>query len=316
MIKVSGLSRTYGDYRAVDDVSFEIPQGQIVGLLGPNGAGKTTLMKILTGYHYADSGQARIDGLDVGEDLQEVQKRVGYLPESAPVYQDLTVREYLTFMGRIREVPDLDKAIARVVAQCALEGVEYKSIAHLSKGYRQRVGLAQAIIHDPKVLILDEPTTGLDPNQILEFRNLIRELGKEKTVILSTHIMQEVEAICQRVLILNKGKIQADGRADEIAKELKGSSVVYTMKVRGLTGKEGLKALAGLKDCDGPADLSQDGPDPVFRLSFPSGVEGGERLFDWAVEHKIKILSLIPETLTLEDVFAELTKEESHEGNA
>jgi len=309
MIKVSHLNRTYGDYLAVADVSFEIPQGQIVGLLGPNGAGKTTLMKILTGYHYSDTGEAWIDGLPLGEELLEVQKRVGYLPESAPLYMDLTVREYLEFIGNLREVQDLEGAITRVLKLCALEGVEYKSISHLSKGFRQRVGLAQAIIHDPKVLILDEPTTGLDPNQILEFRDLIRTLGKEKTVILSTHILQEVEAICERVLILNKGRIMADGKADEIARELKGSAVVYTLQVKGLKGSEGLKSLSTLPQIVGKPDLLQDGDNPVFKLSFPSAVEGGEKLFDWAVAQNVKIISLIPETLTLEDVFAELTKE-------
>lgn len=311
MIKVSHLNRAYGDTLAVSDVSFEIPQGQIVGLLGPNGAGKTTLMKILTGYHYPDSGDAWIDEIPLGEDLLGAQKRVGYLPESAPVYLDLTVREYLEFMGSLREVPDLNGAIKRVLKLCALENVEYKSISHLSKGYRQRVGLAQAIIHDPQVLILDEPTTGLDPNQILEFRDLIRELGKEKTVILSTHIMQEVEAICERVLILNKGRIMADGKADEIARELKGSAVAYTLKVKGIKGSAAVKSLSALSGAVGPADLVQDGDLPVVKVSFPTKMEGGEVLFDWAVTQGVKILSLVPETLTLEDVFAELTKEEA-----
>ncbi|MEQ9230777.1 MAG: gliding motility-associated ABC transporter ATP-binding subunit GldA [Cyclobacteriaceae bacterium] len=209
-LTVSGLTKIYGEQRAVDNISFEAPKGQITGFLGPNGAGKSTTMKIATGFTSATSGTVVLDGLDVGKDALAVKKITGYLPEHNPLYLDMYVREFLRFIGRAYKVKNLGERVEEMIELIGLSREQDKKIKALSKGYRQRVGLAQAMIHDPSVLILDEPTTGLDPNQIIEIRNIIKEISKEKTVILSTHIMQEVEAICDKVVIIDKGQIVAD----------------------------------------------------------------------------------------------------------
>jgi len=308
MISVHNLSRSYGTFKAVDDVSFEVGKGQIVGLLGPNGAGKTTLMKMLTGYHFPAAGSISIAGLDLLEHTLEAQALIGYLPESSPVYPDLTVGEYLEFMAGVRGLA-ADKTAAAIDA--ALERTDaapFKSrvIGHLSKGQRQRVGLAQAILADPAILILDEPTSGLDPHQILEFRQLILHIGREKTVILSTHIMQEVEAICERVLIMNRGKIVAEGKAEDIAKNLQGENR-FQLRLKGLTGQEALKSLSTLEGLRGTPQLLEDGAEPLLSCAFPVDVPGAEALFDWAVARRAKLLSLIPQTIRLEDLFVQLT---------
>jgi ABC-2 type transport system ATP-binding protein len=222
MIEAASLLKRYGAFEAVKGVSFRIEAGQIVGLLGPNGAGKTSLMRILTCYHFPDGGWARVDGHDVASDPQAVRRLVGYLPENSPLYPDMKVREYLGFIARVR---DLGGGAARrrlewVVEACGLSAVYARQIRRLSRGYRQRVGLAQAMLHDPAVLVLDEPTSGLDPNQIVEIRALIRGLGERKTVLLSTHILQEVEAVCGRVLIMNAGRLAAQGTVEEIGRGL------------------------------------------------------------------------------------------------
>ncbi len=209
-LTVSGLTKIYGEQRAVDNISFEAPKGQITGFLGPNGAGKSTTMKIATGFTSATSGTVVLDGLDVGKDALAVKRITGYLPEHNPLYLDMYVREFLRFIGRAYKVKHLTGRVEDMIELIGLTRERDKKIKELSKGYRQRVGLAQAMIHDPSVLILDEPTTGLDPNQIIEIRNIIKEISKEKTVILSTHIMQEVEAICDKVVIIDKGQIVAD----------------------------------------------------------------------------------------------------------
>ena len=212
-IEVKNLSKFYGEQAAVNDISFSIHKGEIVGFLGPNGAGKSTTMKILTGFIPATSGEVKICGMEVDVDSLETRKKIGYLPENNPLYLDMYVREYLEFVGKIYKVPNLKARIDEMIQQVGLEVEQNKKIGMLSKGYRQRVGLAQAIIHDPEVLILDEPTTGLDPNQLVEIRELIKRIGKSKTVMLSTHIMQEVEAICDRVIIIKSGKIVANSTA-------------------------------------------------------------------------------------------------------
>ncbi len=209
-LTVSGLTKIYGEQRAVDSISFEAPKGQITGFLGPNGAGKSTTMKIATGFTSPTSGTVLLDGLDVREDALAVKKITGYLPEHNPLYLDMYVREFLRFIGRAYKVKNLGERVEEMIELIGLSREKDKKIKALSKGYRQRVGLAQAMIHDPSILILDEPTTGLDPNQIIEIRNIIKEISKEKTVILSTHIMQEVEAICDKVVIIDKGQIVAD----------------------------------------------------------------------------------------------------------
>jgi ABC-2 type transport system ATP-binding protein len=228
MISVRNLTRFYDTFPAVDDVTFEVGKGQIWGLLGPNGAGKTTLMKILTGFHFPSAGEAQIGGMDVVHDTTGVQSIVGYLPEMAPLYKEMSVLEYLGFIADVRGITQEERGgrIETTAKECGIADVLGKSISTLSKGYRQRVGLAQAILHDPDILILDEPTTGLDPNQILEFRELIKRIGSSKTVILSTHILQEVEAICDHLMIMNQGKILASGAVGEVTRSLQGGSVL------------------------------------------------------------------------------------------
>jgi ABC-2 type transport system ATP-binding protein len=218
-ISINHITKLYGQQKALNDVSFNISSGEIVGFLGPNGAGKSTLMKIICCYLPPSEGTIKVCGLDVMEQSMEVRKKVGYLPEHNPLYLDMYVKEYLEFVGRFYHVQNLNKRVAEMVEMTGLTVEQNKKIGQLSKGYRQRVGLAQAIIHDPQVLILDEPTTGLDPNQLSEIRALIKELGKNKTVMLSTHIMQEVEAICERAIIINQGEIVADNSITEMVKK-------------------------------------------------------------------------------------------------
>ncbi|MDR2397326.1 MAG: ATP-binding cassette domain-containing protein [Spirochaetaceae bacterium] len=312
MIAVQGLTKHYGPVEAVRGVSFTVGTEQVLGFLGPNGAGKTTIMKILTGYHYPSTGTALVAGIPVQENPVEVKKRIGYLPESVPLYGDLTVGEYLAFIAGARLVPKTgrQKAIETSLSACGLEGVVGKPIETLSKGYKQRVGLAQAIIHDPPILILDEPTSGLDPNQIIEIRNLIKELGKRKTVILSTHILQEVEAVCSQVLIIHEGRIAAQGSPEEIASTLKGADT-WELTVKGdtleeITGKvrrlTSTGAAVSVRAAAGPdaADLRITGGEPLE----------GERIFDWAVAEGLKILYMNRKKLSLEEIFVKLTGEE------
>jgi ABC-2 type transport system ATP-binding protein len=234
-ISVSHVTKTYGSQKALDDVSFNIPRGEIVGFIGPNGAGKSTMMKIITGFIAANAGEVSVCGLPAGPDAIEMKRLIGYLPESNPLYPEMYVREYLGYVADIyRMGKKRREAVSSVIERTGLAPEQGKKIGALSKGYRQRVGLAQALIHDPQVLILDEATTGLDPNQIIEIRNLISELGSERTVMLSTHIMQEVEAICNRVIIIDHGKIVADGPLSDIA-SLAGARLEDTF--RQLTGK-------------------------------------------------------------------------------
>jgi len=276
--------------------------------LGPNGAGKTTLMKMLTGYHFPAQGTIKIGGFDLLDQTRQAQALIGYLPESSPVYPDLTVREYLEFMAGVRGLPSdqVAPAIERALERTDASAFVNKLASHLSKGQKQRVGLAQAILADPAILILDEPTSGLDPHQILEFRQLIQSIGREKTVILSTHIMQEVEALCERVLIMNRGKIVAEGKAEDIAKNLQGENR-FEFRLKGLTGAAALASLARLEGLKGQPTLVADGAEPVLACAFPVTTPGGELLFDWAVAQGAKLLSLVPQTISLEDLFVQLT---------
>lgn len=319
MIEVQHLSKQYGNVKAVRDVSFQVGTGQVIGLLGPNGAGKTTIMKILTGYHFPSSGTANIDGLSVEDYPEEIKKKIGYLPENAPSYGDLTPLEYLSFVAEARQIPKEKRQnrINEVTDQCSLQEVKNKPIETLSKGYRQRLGLAQAILHDPAILILDEPTTGLDPNQILEIRSLIRELGKSKTVILSTHILQEVEAVCSQVIIIHQGRIAAQGTSAEIGRTLKGQdswhlelrgnlpevlpqSFVFnhrTFTVQEQTRLDNGSLFIKVAYIDEPTGLPAD----------PNAV--GETLFDWVVAQGYKLCRMEHQKVSLEDIFVQLTKE-------
>jgi ABC-2 type transport system ATP-binding protein len=335
MIEVQGLTKSYGQVEAVRGVSFTLGAEQVLGFLGPNGAGKTTIMKILTGYHFPTSGTAKIDGISVQEDPVEVKKRIGYLPEAVPLYGDLTVREYLSFMAAARLLPKekRSRAAEESIAACGLESMASRKIETLSKGFKQRVGLAQAIIHDPPILILDEPTTGLDPNQIIEIRSLIKELGKRKTVLLSTHILQEVEAVANQVLIIHEGRIAAQGKPDEIAASLKGGDTwELLLKGPALSGggaqsatqsaaqdtvKEKLAKFALSADFEISSlttAIREDGTvSAAFFLSgdSPEGsaVSGGagEQLFDWAVMEGFKLLEMNRKKFSLEDIFVKLT---------
>lgn len=311
MIQAEGIEKRYGSFMAVDNVSLSIGRGEIVGLLGPNGAGKTTIMKIFTGYHLPTRGKAEINGYDIYTDPLKVKESIGYLPEMAPLYSDLTVREYLSFICDVRNIGmDIRKReIDRVIDECGLEQVINRPIEKISKGYRQRTGLAQAIIHSPEILILDEPTTGLDPNQIIEIRKLIKKLGEHKTVILSTHILQEVEAVCNRVLILNQGKIAARGTAEEIRKEMHGD-FRYSIRFRHPGGGNPVESL-GRNDSVKEVISFESDREGYYkaRVSVNSEAEAGERLFDWAVANNCKIISMIPEKVSLEDIFIKLTNQ-------
>ena len=315
MIEATKLTKRYGQVQAVRDASFSVEKGEIVGLLGPNGAGKTTILKILTGYHYPTTGTAMVNGYDVSADPVAVKRGIGYLPENAPLYEDLTVREYLEFIADARKLVGQDRAdaTARALKLCGLEAQIDRPIDELSKGFRQRVGLAQAILHDPDILILDEPTTGLDPNQIQEIRHLIRTLGSDKTVILSTHILQEVEAMCDRVLILNEGEIAASGTTEEIGRELKGE-IVFTVQIAGgslsAAARRTLEEVGHLvtekishavTDSPGARESGLE-----LRIALAEG-RGGEDLFRWAVDNRLIVGALIPERYSLEDIFTNLT---------
>lgn len=301
-IKVENISKIYGEQKALNDVSFEIGSGEIVGFLGPNGAGKSTMMKILTCYIPQTSGKASVCGFDVTEESMEVRKNVGYLPEHNPLYLDMYVKEYLEFIGGLHKISDKRNRVKEMVELTGLQIEQNKKIGALSKGYRQRVGIAQAMIHNPKVLIMDEPTTGLDPNQLEEIRGLIKNIGKEKTVMLSTHIMQEVEAVCNRVIIINHGEIVAN---DETAKLKSRQEELQTVQVEfdRETSKSSLKNISGVRDAkliSGNNWLIESLADTDIRKA----------IFDYAVKNNISILSLQKTESKLEDVFKSLTKGE------
>jgi ABC-2 type transport system ATP-binding protein len=290
-----------------------------LGILGPNGAGKTTIMKIITGYHFPSSGTALVDGISVTENPVAVKSLIGYLPESVPLYGDLTVDEYLRFIAGSRLIPQKEQAakINNAVELCALTEKRGKRIETLSKGYKQRTGLAQAILHDPPILILDEPTSGLDPNQIIEIRGLIKELGRTKTVILSTHILQEVDAVCNQVLILNEGRIAAQGTPESIATTMKGGEH-WDLLLKGAAPsviKDKLENSAALNALNIEIKTIEEHGNTVNITFFAQNIadaganENSERLFDWAVANDLKILSMNKNKLSLEDIFVKLTNE-------
>jgi ABC-2 type transport system ATP-binding protein len=310
MISVRNLSKSFGTTQAVRDVSFDVARGEVVGFLGPNGAGKTTTMRILTCYMPADSGSATVAGFDTYQQSLEVRRRIGYLPEHAPLYTDMGVIEYLAYVAEVRGV---DKALRKqrireMVERCGLEKVVGKDIGELSKGYRQRVGLAQTLIHNPDILILDEPTTGLDPNQRREIHGLIREIGREKTVILSTHILPEVEATCGRSIIIRDGQIVATGTLEQLRQRSTGAAI-YTLRVRGerMAIEDSLAVLPAVARF---AHRGEDGAG-VHRYEVAgSAADIGEDLFRWAVKSGVSLSELRREEASLEDVFRQLTTDE------
>jgi ABC-2 type transport system ATP-binding protein len=296
-IEVKNLFKYYGDQAAVKDVSFSVKSGEIVGFLGPNGAGKSTTMKVITGFISASGGTVKVCGKPVKVNSLDTRKLIGYLPEHNPLYLDMYVKEYLTFVGNIYKVPNIKDRVAEMIKKVGLDVEQNKKIGALSKGYRQRVGLAQAIIHDPDVLILDEPTSGLDPNQLVEIRELIRSIGKEKTVMLSTHIMQEVEAICDRVIIINKGEIVADDKA----KDLQFDAQLQTVYVEfdGKITKTMLRKIDGVRK----VEALNDG----WLLESVAEDDLRKRVARFAQENDILLVTLKKEEKSLEEVFKNLT---------
>lgn len=306
-IAVENLTKSYGTQKAVDTISFQVHTGEILGFLGPNGAGKTTTMKILTCFMAPTEGDIRVGDLSIHEYQDKIKTKIGYLPENNPLYLDMPVLEYLSFTAELQGVPknNIQDRIGEMVLVCGLNDEKHKKIGELSKGYRQRVGLAQAMIHNPEILIFDEPTTGLDPNQIIEIRKLIRELGREKTVILSTHILPEVEAICDRILIINKGKIVADGTPDTLRKQAQGEEVLR-IQLDEVANRD--MTIESLKSIESVAMVS-----PVtdsfntFLIESKNGQSSRRSIFQMCVQKNWILTEMTPIETKLEDIFRELT---------
>jgi ABC-2 type transport system ATP-binding protein len=305
MIQVNGLIKDYGARRALHSISFDANQGEIVGFLGPNGAGKTTTMRILTGYMPPTDGSATVAGYDVVEESLEVRKRVGYLPETVPLYMDMTALEYLKFMAELRHIPNAEQRAQDTLEQVNLSDRANSYIANFSKGMRQRVGLAQALIHRPEVLILDEPTIGLDPAQVVEIRHVIREIGKDRTVLLSTHILSEAQQICDRVLIINKGSIVAEDTPENLQSRLVGSQRVV-LRVRG--DSDGLDAT--VKKVKGTRAIEVKDSDTV-EFEFSSGQDIRPQVAKAVIQAGYELIEMRPVGMSLEEIFLELTQENS-----
>lgn len=329
MIEINNLVKSYGHFKAVDDISFEVKKGEILGFLGPNGAGKTTTMNIITGYIPPTDGSVKVCGFDILQKSIEVKKRIGYLPENPPLYPEMTVREYLDFVCELKKVPSAAKSeeVDKVVFKVKIEDVQYRLIKHLSKGYKQRVGIAQALLGNPDVLILDEPTVGLDPIQIIEIRELIKELSSNHTIILSTHIMQEVSAVCSRVVIINKGKIVAIDTPDNLSSSVDSLNRVKVLvegkpgevkavisSVEGVTEIELLERVFKGNDQDnkdaGEESLGEQVCECSFMVNSEVGVDIRKVMFFELAKNNMPILELQTVQNTLEDVFVQLTKED------
>jgi ABC-2 type transport system ATP-binding protein len=307
MINIKNLSKHYGETRAVDDISFEVSKGDILGFLGPNGAGKTTTVRIITCYLPPTAGTVEIDSLNILDNSLEIRKKIGYLPENSPLYNDMNVYEFLRYIAELREIP-LDHRAQRtkkIVEICGIGEVLSKNIGTLSKGYKQRVGLAQTLIHDPEILILDEPTSGLDPNQIVEIRNLIKELGREKTVVLCTHILPEVQATCNRAIIINRGKIVADGTIDQLETSARASERIFLELIP--SGTDPLDQLRKLPGVDEIALVPSAGATKTYRLEIAHGQDPRETIFRTAVSAGWVILEMRRERTSLEEIFRNLT---------
>lgn len=314
-IAVRNLVKVYGREKAVNDISFDVKTGEILGFLGPNGAGKTTTMKIITCFMPQSSGSVSVDGLDVTSQSHEVKRRIGYLPEHNPLYLDMNVLEYLEYCARLHGLRSerLRERQREMIDVCGLGDVRHKDIGELSKGYRQRVGLAQAMIHDPEVLILDEPTSGLDPNQIVEIRNLIRRLGRAKTVILSTHILSEVQATCDRVIIINEGSIVADGTPAELQQNFRGSETL-SVEIKAPVANPLTDLLPKLKELPQVENVELRGSDAhvhKFLIHTTRGSDVREELFRRAVASNWVLLEMSRQTTSLEEIFHRLTRSET-----
>lgn len=298
-IEVKGLTKIYGAQKAVDNISFAAAKGEIVGFLGPNGAGKSTTMKIITGYLLADGGSATVCGIDVRAQPLETKKKIGYLPEANPLYYEMYVREYLDFVAGVHEITHKKQRIEEVIGTVGLTPESKKKVGQLSKGYKQRVGLAAALIHNPEVLILDEPTTGLDPNQIIEIREVIKKLGENKTILFSSHILQEVEAICDRVVIINKGRLVADNTLSELRSQSAGTQTIKVAFKENIDGSV-LQMLAGVKSVSKISDTE-------WQLSCADTNEVKRLLLELSLQRNLNIVSLQSGEQRLEEVFRNLT---------
>ena len=307
MISVSNLSKNYGNVKAVDSISFDLKDGEVVGFLGANGAGKTTTLKMITGYLVPTNGEIKVNGLDIVDNTSEIQEMIGYLPELNPLYTEMCVFDYLEFLGSIRNIKgsDFKQALSRVVDKCGLSGVVHKVIADCSKGYKQRIGLAAAMIHDPKILILDEPVTGLDPNQIVEIRSLIKSLGKEKLVFMSSHILQEIQATVDKIIIIDKGKIVANGTNEELMSDFMGN-VSLEMEVMKATKKSAQELQAKIPSVKF-ISMEKSGGVQKVNFEYPKDKDPREDIFKYAVKSKWVILKMMPQTTNLEDIFRNLT---------
>jgi ABC-2 type transport system ATP-binding protein len=320
MIEVDGLTKDYGPTRAVDHVSFSVRRGEVLGFLGPNGAGKSTTMKMLTCFLSPTDGRARVAGFDVFDQSLNVRQHLGYLPEDTPIYRDMTVLEFLHFAAEMRGM-SADQAKSRihdVGVRCGLSDVAGKEVRELSKGYRQRVGLAQAMLHDPDILILDEPTSGLDPNQIVEIRSLIKEIGREKTVILSTHILPEVQATCSRILIISGGKLVADGTPEALRAREKGGRYRVVVESNGVPKesiRDRLASVAGVARVEILASHTEQGSH-AFALDAAASADLRKPIFRAAVDNRWTLLELLRESASLEDVFRNLTTGDATPGIA
>ncbi|MBW7867167.1 MAG: gliding motility-associated ABC transporter ATP-binding subunit GldA [Brumimicrobium sp.] len=298
-ISVKHLTKIYGEQVAVNNISFEAKKGEILGFLGPNGAGKSTTMKIITGFIPATEGEVEVCGIDIKKEPLKARDKIGYLPEHNPIYLDMYVKEYLKFVGKIYKIKDIDKRVEEVIDLVGLQKEQHKVIGALSKGYRQRVGLAQAIIHDPEVLILDEPTSGLDPNQLVEIRGLIKKIGKEKTVMLSTHIMQEVEAVCDRVIIINNGNLVANAKTEEL--ESGGNEQVVYVEFEEQVARNRLAKVPHIMQVEALSDNT-------FVVKTSAEIDLRKVIAEFAKEENNLILTIRKEEKSLEEVFKEYTK--------
>ncbi|MGY8783435.1 MAG: ATP-binding cassette domain-containing protein [Fidelibacterota bacterium] len=310
MIKIENLTKDYGDVKAVKSISFSLDDAQIVGFLGANGAGKSTTLKMITGFLSPTSGNVYVDGKNIIDDCIEIQKEIGYLPELNPLYTEMKVYEYLKFHAEIRHIvgEDFRKALSKVVTDCSLQGVVHRTIGNCSKGYKQRIGLAAAMIHDPKILILDEPVTGLDPNQIVEIRELIKKVGKEKLVLMSSHILQEIQATVDRIIIINNGEIIADGTSKELIEDAKGLSVI-TLEVENAEENtiQDMKALipsVSVKSVEKNEKVTR------ILIEYSNNSDPRRDIFNYAVDNKWVIMEMSVTKRNLEDIFRNLTSKE------
>ncbi len=311
-IKVENLTKYYGEQLAVDNISFEIKTGEIVGFLGPNGAGKSTTLKMITTYLSPTEGKIFVNGIDSDTDPIGVRRKIGYLPEQNPLYNDMNVIDYLVYSARLQSVPkgSINKAVEKMIKVCGLEEVKHKDIAELSKGYKQRVGLAQAMIHEPEVLLLDEPTSGLDPNQIAEIRKLIKDLGKQKTLMLSTHILQEVRAVCDRVIIIDKGVLRADASPELLQKQVQSRVILkLTVKMNDKFNKESItnefKNIKNVESVKSTED--KNNKHWIFEILSSEGTDAREEIFKKVVSAKLELIELKQEEASLEEAFRKLT---------